>query len=236
MVIKISKINYCLNKNLIIDTEVLYTVATQNLLNESAARTGKQRKTYTWDVKQTLMGLQREIVATIIIKEYDLDLTPEEYIEKMDDQINNLMCSAKLLPGASRLIKHLHQNDVPIALATSSGAESVAVKTTNHQQLFSLFHHKVMGSSDPEVKNGKPAPDIFLIAAKRFDEPIDPKDCLVFEDAPNGVKAAVDAGMQVVMVPDEHMTDEFKKGATLVLKSLEDFKPEYFGLPPFEKN
>lgn len=57
--------------------------------------------------------------------------------------------------------------------------------------------------------------------------------CLVFEDAPNGVQAASSAGMQVIMVPDAIVPPEKRTLATKVLKSLEEFKPEEFGLPPF---
>lgn len=57
--------------------------------------------------------------------------------------------------------------------------------------------------------------------------------CLVFEDAPNGITGAVAAGMQTVMVPDKELPEERTKGATVVLKSLLDFRPEMFGLPSF---
>lgn len=74
--------------------------------------------------------------------------------------------------GAERLIRHLHATNVPFALATSSSQEMALLKMTNHVELFSLFHHKVYGTTDPEVILGKPAPDIFLVAAKRFpDQP-----------------------------------------------------------------
>lgn len=57
----------------------------------------------------------------------------------------------------------------------------------------------------------------------------------MFEDAPNGVKAARAAGMQVVMVPDYRVPESECQGATQVLKSLNDFKPEDFNLPKFDE-
>lgn len=53
------------------------------------------------------------------------------------------------------------------------------------------------------------------------------------EDAPNGVKGAIDAGMQAVLVPSKDIDPDLKQ-ATLVIDSLEDIKPELFGLPSFE--
>ena len=73
-----------------------------------------------------------------------------------------------MLPGVERLLLHLVKNKIPIALATSSTKEYTDLKTTNHRKIFENFGHIVTGSSDPDVKRGKPHPDIFLVCASRF--------------------------------------------------------------------
>ena len=76
-----------------------------------------------------------------------------------------------LLTGAEMLLRHLHSKGVNIALATSSNRESYELKTSHHREVFDLFHHVVTGGSDPEVKRGKPSPDVFLTCASRFPNP-----------------------------------------------------------------
>jgi pseudouridine-5'-monophosphatase len=76
-------------------------------------------------------------------------------------------------------------------------------------------------------------PDTFLVCAQKFDQsPTDNKRVLVFEDSVSGVNAALAAGMQCVWVPDPRL-DKSTQPATLIIDSLEHFKPEAFGLPSF---
>lgn len=233
------------------DTEKLYTAATDYILE-------KFDKKYSWEMKLSVMGMQHMDICQRMVEHYDLPITPQEY-SRLQRQYNEVhMQEAELMPGnwsisvpleastsnfqccqlfpclgAEQLIKHLHRNNIPMCLATSSNEDIVRVKISNHLELFSLLHHRVCGSSDPEVKHGKPAPDIFLVAASRFPDKPSPDKCLVFEDAPNGVTAALKAGMQVVMVPDPRIGKDLCKRATCYINSLQDFQPELFGLPAF---
>ncbi|KAG4065290.1 hypothetical protein HA402_012732 [Bradysia odoriphaga] len=225
------KVTHCLfdMDGLLLNTEFLYTKLIQQTIEEFGS-SGR----YTSEMKVSMMGCQSLELARRIIEIFQLNVTPEEYHEKHVQLGQKIMPTAELLPGVERLLRHLHKHDIPIALATSSSKELYDMKTEKHDELFGLFHHKVYGSSDAEVVNGKPSPDIFIVAASRFPDQPDPKQCLVFEDAPNGVKAAIAANCQCVMVPEDYVTADLRKEATLVLNSLEEFRPELFGLPPFD--
>ena len=135
--------------------------------------------------------------------------------------------------GAESLVRHLIKENVPVAVASGSSKKDFKTKTSRHREFFDQFKLVVLGD-DLELKNGKPAPDQFLLTASRFSNPPQPETCLVFEDSPNGVLAAKAAGMGVVLVPDERLEKHLFNEPSSVLKSLEDFVPEQWGLPAYK--
>uniref|UniRef100_A0A8D8VBE4 Probable pseudouridine-5'-phosphatase n=1 Tax=Cacopsylla melanoneura TaxID=428564 RepID=A0A8D8VBE4_9HEMI len=217
---------------LLLDTEKIYKHGISTVL-------GKYGCEYPDDVKAQVLGSQPPDMMRIIFSNTKVGensgKSRDEIYKEIVDTYTPLMSSAEWMPGALPLVHHLVKHSIPIAIATSSARESFELKTTRHKAELKMFHHIVLGSADPEVKAGKPAPDIFLVAAKRFAEQPDPSKCLVFEDAPNGVIGAKAAKMSCVMVPDPTIPKHRTELADVVIPSLENFRPEWFGLPPFEK-
>ena len=98
--------------------------------------------------------------------------------------------------GAHAFLASLHEMDMPRAVATSSSgqkARAILQKTG----LMSYIQHVTGGD---EVPTGKPAPDVYLNAARKLG--IGTGDCLALEDSNNGTTAALAAGMKVIQIPD----------------------------------
>lgn len=107
--------------------------------------------------------------------------------------------------GLHRLIERLEREAVPMALATSAPKLNVE-HTLAELDLASAFPIIVRGD---EVARGKPAPDVFIEAARRLG--VDPAGCLVFEDAPMGIEAAHAAGMRVVALTTSFQPAHFEQ-------------------------
>ena len=119
-------------------------------------------------------------------------------------------------PGVLELINTaLQKQDFRLAIATSASLE------LSHAILESVKvpYQKMVYTSGSEIANKKPDPELFLTAAKRMD--IEPANCVVFEDAPSGVQAAVAAGEKCIAVTNS-TTAENLTGANLICNSLEE--------------
>lgn len=101
-----------------------------------------------------------------------------------------------LKPGVPRILHFARQHALPCAVATST-AGALARHKLERAGLLASFHHVIAGD---DIPRGKPAPDIYLAAARAV--ATEPRHCLVLEDSLPGVEAGLAAGMSVCMVPD----------------------------------
>ncbi|KAF4735435.1 hypothetical protein FOZ62_015786 [Perkinsus olseni] len=186
-----------------------------------------------------LMGTQPEDWSRIVLDGNNItpdQLTRQQYIKEYYECMDTLYDTLQLMPGAARIMDDLVKYNPRRAVATSSISPSFQKKVSHIPQIKECFSICVCGD-DPNVKKGKPSPDIFLEAARRLDAV--PKDCVVFEDSAQGVQAALAAGMRVVALPDKRFqcpevdhSATYNK-ATWVLDSLADIGDlkEFFATP-----
>ena len=119
-----------------------------------------------------------------------------------------LLQEADPMPGAKSLVQWCSEHKLPMALVTSSSSDSINLKCAPHSWL-KLITTRVLGD-DSSLKAGKPAPDPFLLAAKRLN--VDPRKCWAFEDSQAGTISALAAGCQVLVL-------EQKVGKTKEMKN-----------------
>jgi HAD superfamily hydrolase (TIGR01509 family) len=122
----------------------------------------------------------------------------------------------KAFPGASELVAHCRKAGLRLAVASSADRVKVAANLAKIELPLETWDAVVAGESVP-VK--KPAPDIFLEAARILTVP--PSECVVIEDAVNGVEAAAAAGMRIVAVAQTFPAADLR-GADVVRSTIAD--------------
>ena len=203
----------------LLDTEPLYTVAAQQVVE-------RYGKSFDWELKREIMGGGPLAGAAIVVERLGLPITAEAYLTAREAILRELFTATRALRGAELIVEALHARGIPLAIGTSSSKPLCDLKLSGHA--FRARFGVVVCSDDPEVRFAKPAPDIFLIAAARLGA--DPERCVVFEDTPKGVQAALAAGMHAIAVPDVRMPRDAFVGALRIVESLEHVSLADLGL------
>ena len=205
---------------LMFNTEDLY----QDVGGEMLRRRGKE---FSAELLDAMMGRPASVALQLMIDAHQLDDTVEQLAAETDEIFAGLLDKRlATMPGLIELLSELEHAKIPKAIATSSGPD---------------FAHNVLGKfalaprfqfilTCNDIRQGKPHPEIYLLAAELFGLP--PNELLVLEDSQNGCRAAVAAGTVAVAVPSGHSLTQDFAGAALIASSLADQRiRDLLGLP-----
>jgi len=177
--------------------------------------------TVTEDVVLSAIGIVEEVGKLKFIEAYGEDF-PFDVISKRRLEIA-IDLVKKEGPGVKKglynILAFLREKGLKLAVATSSERfrTDLYLSMSGLTESFDLI---LCGRDETHIKS-KPAPDIFIEAAKRIGAPIE--QCIIFEDSENGVKAAAASGGYTVMIPDKKQpTEELRSLANVILPDLDD--------------
>lgn len=168
-----------------------------------------------------ISGISAEANWEYFQKQYNFSADTQQLTKaKNDIHLNLLKNKVRAMPGLLKLLNNLKNDGFKTGIASSSAREHIDV-VTRHLGIADSFDAITSGE---EVKSGKPAPDIFIKAATKIN--VRPTECIVIEDAMNGMRAAKAAGMCTVVVPNKFTVNEDFDAADLRVSSLNDLSSE----------
>lgn len=196
---------------LMVDTESLSTEA---FINSAKAQGYNMTKEETLKV----LGFTKANIYQFWIDYFQgTNVDGKKLVDDHYEYIENVLYTVgpEKMPYVDELLKYLRENNYKIAVASSS--DTADIKNNLEKTKLEKYIDEI--ASGAEVENGKPAPDVFLLAAERLD--VDPKDCLILEDSKAGIKAGKASGAMVFMVPDIFTVDkECEDTADRILTNL----------------
>ena len=207
----------------LLDTEPLYDEAEQKIINLYGNGVPLDSET-----KQQLLGTPAIVNCKLLVEKYDVKLTPEQFEEKRDELLVEPFRNCKFKKGAKEVVhKCKYELGLKSAIATGSSRFNFDNKVYNLKEWVNEYIDVIITSDN--IKRGKPNPDIFILAAQELG--LRPSDCIVFEDGLPGVKAAISAGVRIVVaIIEEYQRPSFQnlvydknKTKLVIINSLEEF-------------
>ncbi len=174
---------------------------------------------WSQEVGLSMVGLNSKDSDKLILQAFGADFPIEAHRQRFGELYEAAIVAGDipLKPFARELLEYLTGARIPCAVATSTRRTRAEAKL---MRAHLLPHFQALACGD-EVSRGKPAPDIYELAAARLS--VEPRDCLALEDSNAGVRAAVSASMNVVMVPDLLKPDaDIRRYGVSVAESLKD--------------
>ena len=198
----------------LLDSEQVWDETREELVRERGGRWHDQ-------AQRDMMGMSSLEWSSYMHDELGLEHAPEEIsaevVRRLEARYRERL---PLLPGAREAVERLAAH-WPLALASSSNRELIdlALELMGVEQLFRAT------VSSEEVARGKPAPDVYLEAARRLG--IEPTRAAAIEDSHNGIRSAKAAGMRVVAIPNPHFPpgDEALAEADVVVPGVASLTP-----------
>jgi HAD superfamily hydrolase (TIGR01509 family) len=199
----------------LIDSEQVWDEARRELAAEHG-------RSWSEGASRDMMGMSSPEWSRYMHEVVGLPQPPEQISAEVVRRLEEIYrARLPLLAGAAGAVKRLADR-WPLGLASSSNRELIDLVL----DLSALGRHFAATVSSEEVARGKPAPDVYLEAARRLE--IDPEDCAAVEDSENGILSAKGAGMRVLAIPNPHFPPAAAALAAAddVLGSLDELTPE----------
>jgi HAD superfamily hydrolase (TIGR01509 family) len=193
----------------LIDSEPVWAAAREQFARESGGR-------WEPDTQERMMGMSSPEWSRFMHDELGVPIAPAEISASVVERLaSRYREHVPLLPHAREAVERLAER-WPLAVASSSNRPLLDLVL----ELAGLSHLFRVTVSSEEVPRGKPAPDVYLEAARRLG--VEPASCAAIEDSTNGILAAAAAGMPVIAIPrpDYPPSAEARARAAVVLSSL----------------
>ena len=195
----------------IVESEALWDAAREDLVKETGGRWGA-------GAQEAMMGMASHEWSVFVRDELQVPMSAEDISRDVVGRLEALYREdLPLIEGAAEAVRAASEL-WPVAIASSSNRELIDLIA----ELAGIADVLTTTVSSEEAGRGKPAPDVFLMAAEQLG--VDPENCVVIEDSANGIRAGVAAGMKVIAVPNRDFppSQDALDLATLVLDRVAD--------------